>query len=87
MSADQLLEVNRDHRRESRDAARDVILLMLRKAPVRAETLLDTLDSMGHSNSTALRARRELKQEGLIDRRKVDGKDPHWEWFLVRGAS
>lgn len=82
LTADEVLE-EPDQRRNPRDAAREWILDTLSTGLLRAEALEEAAIEEGITQATFRRARTELRNEGLIDKRKVDGKDPHWQWFLV----
>lgn len=80
---DHLLATPPREEREPRTSAREWLLTNL---PMRSEFMQQWAERDGHAWATMRRARKELRQEGLIDLRKVGGrKDPdeHWEWYLV----
>lgn len=77
LTADQVLE-EPNERRTPRDTARDWLLDLLADGPSRADRIEKAAEYEGLKWATVRRARTELRNGGLIDRRKIDGTDPHW---------
>jgi hypothetical protein len=77
---DDLLHTPPKDEREPRTGAREWLLLSL---PMRSEFMQQWAERDGYSWATVRRARTELKEAGVIDRRRVGGTEGYWEWYLV----
>lgn len=86
VTADELLatKVRESPKRES---AEDWLLTVLSAGPTPSEQLESMASEQDFANVTYRRARSALQEAGVIDKRKVGGDAPHWEWFIVGGES
>jgi len=80
--ADMLVRPQSDPDRSERDIAREVIQDALGDGARSWVDLVDLVEEEGASDRTARRARTELQQEGVIERRKV-GMRGGWFWHLA----